>query len=195
MSCPASRIVPEVGVSSPATIRRVVVLPQPEGPRSAKKEPRGTSRSRSWTAVNAPKDLVTARSRSPSNPSPGSDSAAESPGLAPEPAWDAGPAPPVSATCDIGPLSFVLGRLPIVERHEVERHREGLVVGEDQLVVDQRRVDLLHRLLGTVDRADVVDPGGELRGDLGLVVVVDPLLGVRLVDRAVRDQHVVAPQR
>src|SRR4051812_12178453 len=175
MSCPASRIVPDVGDSSPATIRRVVVLPQPEGPRSAKKEPRGTSRSRSCTAVKPPKDLVTDRSRSPSNPSEASVDAA-SRGAAPEPAWGAGPAPPVSATCDIGPLSFVLGRLPVVERHEVERHRERLVVGEDELVVDQRGVDLLHLLLCPLDGADVVHPGGELGGRLGLVVVVDPLL-------------------
>src|SRR3954471_7964492 len=181
MSCPASRIVPEVGDSSPATIRRVVVLPQPEGPRSAKKDPRGTSRSRSCTAVKPPKDLVTDRSRSPSNPSGASVAAAASRGAAPEPPRDGAPPPPVSATCDIGPLSFVLGRLPVVERHEVERHRERLVVGEDELVVDQRGVDLLHLLLCPLDGTDVVHPGGELGGRLGLVVVVDPLLRVGLV--------------
>ena len=32
MSLPASVIVPELGVSRPATIRSVVVLPQPDGP-------------------------------------------------------------------------------------------------------------------------------------------------------------------
>jgi hypothetical protein len=32
-------IVPDVGVSSPATIRSVVVLPHPDGPRRAKNEP------------------------------------------------------------------------------------------------------------------------------------------------------------
>ena len=32
---------PDVGVSRPATIRSVVVLPQPDGPSSAKNEPRG----------------------------------------------------------------------------------------------------------------------------------------------------------
>ncbi len=40
MSLPASVIVPEVGVSRPATIRSVVVLPQPDGPSSAKNDPR-----------------------------------------------------------------------------------------------------------------------------------------------------------
>jgi hypothetical protein len=37
----AEVIVPEVGSSSPATIRSVVVLPQPDGPSSAKNEPCG----------------------------------------------------------------------------------------------------------------------------------------------------------
>ena len=39
MSSAPSVIVPAVGVSSPATIRSVVVLPQPDGPSSAKNEP------------------------------------------------------------------------------------------------------------------------------------------------------------
>ncbi|CAM5743804.1 hypothetical protein SHIRM173S_02574 [Streptomyces hirsutus] len=34
--------------------QRVVVLPQPDAPSSAKKEPSGTVRSRGWTAVNEP---------------------------------------------------------------------------------------------------------------------------------------------
>src|SRR6478609_714601 len=110
MSLPASVIEPEVGVSRPATIRSVVVLPQPDGPSSAKNEPRGMSRSRSRTAVNAPKDFVTPRSRRPSY-------------VASSAAGDA-----VSATCDIGPVSFVRRGLLVVERHEVERVREHLVV-------------------------------------------------------------------
>ncbi len=44
----------------------VVVLPQPEGPSSAKNEPRGTSRSRWSTAVKVANSLVTDRSRNPS---------------------------------------------------------------------------------------------------------------------------------
>src|ERR1043165_7073006 len=112
MCSPASRIVPEVGVSRPATIRSVVVLPQPDGPSSAKNDPRGTSRSRSLTAVNAPKDLVMERSRSPSYDTSDTGVAA---------------APEVSATCDIGPVSFVLDLLLVVQRHEVERVRERLV--------------------------------------------------------------------
>ena len=42
---------PAVGTSRPATIRSVVVLPQPEGPRSAKKLPCGIVRSSGCTAV------------------------------------------------------------------------------------------------------------------------------------------------
>src|SRR6478735_6912477 len=177
MSWPARVIEPDVGVSSPATIRSVVVLPQPDGPSSAKNEPFGMSRSRSVTAWNDPKAFVTPRRRSPSY------------------AVSSAPVAGVSATCDIGPVSFVLSGLLVVERHEVERRREHLVVGEDELVVDQRGVDLLHLLLGSLDGTDVVDPGGELRSDLGLVVVVDPLLGVRLVGRHVGHDHVVAPER
>src|SRR6478609_10316737 len=153
MSLPASVIDPRVGVSSPATIRSVVVLPQPEGPSSAKNEPRGTSRSRSLTAVNEPNDFVTLRSRSPSNVS-SLDWACSA----------------RSAGDDIVELSFVLLGLRVGQGHEVERGGEVVVVGEDELVVDERRVDLLHLGLRALDRADVVDPGGELRGDLGLVV-------------------------
>src|SRR4051812_41361954 len=108
MSLPAKVIVPDVGVSSPATIRRVVVLPHPDGPSSAKKEPRGMSRSRSRTAVKLANDLVTPRSRSPSY-------------VGPSAVVDV-----VSATCDIGPVSFVLRLLAVVERHEVERRGERL---------------------------------------------------------------------
>ena len=66
MSLPLSSIVPEVGVSSPATMRSVVVLPQPEGPSSAKNEPLGTSRSRAFTAVKLANSLVSPRIRRPS---------------------------------------------------------------------------------------------------------------------------------
>src|SRR6478735_7030462 len=177
MSLPASVIDPEVGVSRPATIRSVVVLPQPDGPRRAKNEPFGMSRSSSRTAVNAPNDFVTPRSRSPSY-------------VAPSAVGDA-----VSTTCDIGPVSFVLRGLLVVERHEVEGVRQHRVVGEDQLVRGEVGVDLLHLLARSLDGADVVDPGREPGGDLGLVVVVDPLLGVRLVGREVGDHHVVAPER
>src|SRR6478735_160575 len=167
MSWPASSIEPAVGVSRPATIRSVVVLPQPDGPSSAMNEPRGTSRSRSLTAVKAPNDFVTLRSRSPSYDSESALSGVDG-------AW--------SATCDIVELSLVGSDLLLGQRHEVEGDRQGLVVGEDQLVVDQGRIDLLHLLLGTLDGADVVDPGGELRG-------------VGLVGREVGHHHVVAPER
>ena len=54
---------PRVGRSSPATIRSVVVLPQPDGPSSAKNEPRGTVSVTSSTATNEPNTLVTPSSR------------------------------------------------------------------------------------------------------------------------------------
>ena len=68
MSRSPSWIVPDVGVSSPATIRSVVVLPQPDGPSRAKNEPLGTSRSRSSTAVKVAELLgQTAQLAGPSN--------------------------------------------------------------------------------------------------------------------------------
>jgi hypothetical protein len=55
-----TRMVPLVGVSKPATIRRVVVLPQPLGPRNETSSPRSTCRLKSLTAqVSLPKLLLT----------------------------------------------------------------------------------------------------------------------------------------
>src|SRR5680860_1042146 len=140
MSLPQSSIDPDVGVgvSSPATIRSVVVLPQPDGPRRAKNEPLGTSRSSDFTAVKLANSLVRLRSRRPTYP-PTSDFSG------------------ASATCDIGKLSFVLSCLGVVEHHEVERVPEVVLGGKDQRVVDKRVVDPDHRVTGAFDRADVVD--------------------------------------
>ena len=41
-SLPPMKICPEVGASSPAIMRSVVVLPQPDGPSSVVSVPRGT---------------------------------------------------------------------------------------------------------------------------------------------------------
>src|SRR3974390_3120533 len=56
-SAPSSRTRPSVGSSSPAIMRRVVVLPQPEGPSIAKKLPSGMVKFEPCTAVNWSKDL------------------------------------------------------------------------------------------------------------------------------------------
>jgi hypothetical protein len=45
---------PAVGSSSPAIMRRVVVFPHPDGPRSAKKEPSGIVSDKSFTALKSP---------------------------------------------------------------------------------------------------------------------------------------------
>src|SRR5262249_28194436 len=144
MSLPPSVIVPAEGVSSPATIRSVVVLPHPDGPSRAKNEPVGTSRSSDLTAVKFAKCLVRPRSSRPPEAVPVSGTAVS------------------SATDDIRPVPFVLGVLLLRERHERERVLEVLLGGEDQRVVHQGLVDLLHLLLGAHDRTDVVHPGGEL---------------------------------
>ena len=63
LSCPASasaarsrtsssRIWPEVGCSNPAISRKVVVLPQPEGPSREKNSPLATVRSMLSTAIS-----------------------------------------------------------------------------------------------------------------------------------------------
>src|SRR5256885_561276 len=59
---PRSAISPASGCSSPATRRKVVVLPQPLGPSSVKISPRSTSSDAPSRARTAPKTLVT-RSR------------------------------------------------------------------------------------------------------------------------------------
>jgi hypothetical protein len=48
------RNVPEEISSSPAIIRRLVVLPQPDGPTSTMNSPSPISRLRSFTAWNSP---------------------------------------------------------------------------------------------------------------------------------------------
>src|SRR5262245_25123615 len=55
----SSRMRPEVGSSSPAIIRKVVVLPQPDGPRMTKNEPCSTVKFTPFTALNVPNDLAT----------------------------------------------------------------------------------------------------------------------------------------
>jgi hypothetical protein len=47
-------MVPSVMSSSPATILRAVVLPQPEGPTKTMKSPSATSKERSLTARTVP---------------------------------------------------------------------------------------------------------------------------------------------
>src|SRR5665213_2067831 len=56
-SSPPSRILPDVGSSSPAIMRSVVVLPQPDGPSMTKNEPSATVKLDSLTAVKPPKAL------------------------------------------------------------------------------------------------------------------------------------------
>src|SRR5207253_7255610 len=54
-SSPSSRIWPEEGSSSPAIMRRVVVLPQPEGPSRTKKSASAMVNEDERTAVESPK--------------------------------------------------------------------------------------------------------------------------------------------
>src|SRR5688500_6129838 len=128
-------------------MRSVVVLPQPDGPSRAKNEPWGTSRSSDFTAVKSANCLVRFESRSERDPVPVGGAAASS-------ADGIGEGPPVLAVL-----------LPL-ERHEGVADRERLLGGEDQLVVDETGVDLLHGFLCAVDRADVPD----VRPQLGFLL-------------------------
>src|SRR5690606_24453667 len=58
-SSPPIRMLPEVGVSRPAIMRRLVVFPQPEGPSRQTNSPSPMSKLTSLTALNSPKLLVT----------------------------------------------------------------------------------------------------------------------------------------
>ena len=58
-SLPPMTTVPAVGSSKPATMRSIVVLPQPEGPRNETNSPCSMARLKSLTTVTSPKDLRT----------------------------------------------------------------------------------------------------------------------------------------
>ena len=49
---------PPVGSSSPAIMRSVVVLPQPDGPSMTKNSPSLTTKLESWTATNDPNSFL-----------------------------------------------------------------------------------------------------------------------------------------
>src|SRR3954471_4885888 len=60
---PAISTVPAVGCSKPAISRRLVVLPQPGGPRKEWKEPRFRAKEMPSTAATSPKCLLTRSNR------------------------------------------------------------------------------------------------------------------------------------
>src|SRR5215212_7186844 len=145
MSWSPIRIRPAVGSSRPATMRSVVVLPQPDGPSSAKNDPFGTVRDRSRTAAKSPKRLVrSSRWRS----------------------WL------VSTTHHPVELFLVVVRLLLGQRLELVSLLHGLGAREDELAVDRRLVELRDLLLRALDGAEVVVPRRQLRRVDGVVVEV-----------------------
>ena len=61
IACPSITMLPEVTASNPASMRRSVVLPDPDAPRSEKNSPALICSDTSRTACTWPKDLVTFR--------------------------------------------------------------------------------------------------------------------------------------
>ena len=59
-SRPSNLMTPADGDSKPAIMRRMVVLPHPEGPRKVTNSPRCMSMAKSWTAVWLPKSFLRA---------------------------------------------------------------------------------------------------------------------------------------
>src|ERR1022692_4356274 len=53
------RTAPALASVNPAIMRKVVVLPQPDGPRRTRSSPSATSSEKSSTATNSPKRLLT----------------------------------------------------------------------------------------------------------------------------------------
>src|SRR4051812_36553243 len=102
---------PEVGVSSPATIRNVVVLPHPDGPSRAKNEPCGMVTDRSSTATNVPKFFVSLSMTKSLSDKLGPDR--------------------------LGEVGGVRPRRLLVEVLEEERLGQEVCGREDQLVVDE----------------------------------------------------------
>src|SRR5215218_8936514 len=70
MSTPSRRMRPALGCSNPATSRRVVVLPQPEGPSRENSSPPCTCRSMPSTAVTSSNRLTSPTSRTSPPPIP-----------------------------------------------------------------------------------------------------------------------------
>src|SRR5215218_11154491 len=124
MSSSPSSTWPAVGVSRPATMRSVVVLPHPDGPSRAKKEPAGMVSVRSSTATALPNALRRPTRRR----SRGADFATVR-----------------SGTDDLLEQVLVLLLLALVERLEVVQRRQRLLGREDELVARQVGVELLHR--------------------------------------------------
>src|SRR5688500_19722687 len=131
MSSSPSSTCPAVGVSSPATMRSVVVFPQPDGPSRAKNEPAGMVSVRSSTATALPNCLRRPTRRR----SRGSDFTAVR-----------------SGTDHRLEQVLVLLLLALVERLEAVQRRQRLLCGEDELVGRQLRVELLHRPLCALHR-------------------------------------------
>ena len=129
IGCPAIAIVPSVGWSKPASMRRSVVLPQPDGPRSEKNSPAAMVSETSSRAVNEPKRRVTRRtSMIGADRSAWARSRQRLPG-------DAGAA--------LGPPAQILGRAEQDQREQQDQRAQGQHVGqlggEAQLAPDVER--------------------------------------------------------
>src|SRR4026207_2095269 len=161
---PSIAMVPSLGARKPAIMRRVVVLPQPDGPSSETNSPGGGIRLRRSTAVTAPKRRLTSVStrritwrsfaRGRRGRSGGSPAAPTPPWTAPRGGSRAGPSQEEVAADQAEAQQHHRDR----DRHQDEAHRgEQLEVALVALVEEE---DGEHLGSGRVGE----DGGGQLAG-------------------------------
>src|SRR5215472_8283044 len=202
---PARRISPALGGTNPETMRRIVVLPQPDGPRNEKNSPSGIERSRPCTAVKLPKRFTTPmNSRSFAMPSGcrlltrRCEPCANYAGFA-FPAQSAGAPPghpdgarPVtrSGGGDLVHQRLALGQEPgplrPLDPELVDRITR---IGIGEVLLEGRR----HMLVETLDHGIVAGVVGDDSADLGLERPVDEGIGLVEIGRTRGERDRIEP--
>src|SRR5690606_2576447 len=191
---PRSSTSPSSGCSKPAIMRRVVVLPQPEGPSRAKNSPSAmsrltpsTARTR-WSALRSPNSFT-----SPEMRTAGAPAVAGAAGRVVAWSVKARPCPLLAdEDPDLVP-GLVQQRLALLVLNGEEEALARLGAGVDARVGGQLLVDE-----ALVERGQVRRAVGGVVGDVGAHLrvedVVDEHLGQGLVRGAARDREVVDPE-
>src|SRR5690606_36086148 len=192
---PRSRTSPASGCSNPAIMRRVVVLPHPDGPRRAKNSPSATSRltpstaRTRWSTRRSPNSLTRSRSLTAGAPAAGTGAS----GSAANRSVNAGPWPLLPhEDADLVPR-LVEQRLPLLVLHGEEEALLRLLARVDagvggELLVDEAEVE--GRLVGGTVGCVVRDVGAHVRVE----DVVDEGVRQGRVGSAARDRQAVDPE-